>query len=306
MGRVAAAPGATTTRGRRSLAPARSSRRAATRRPVYADLAQARAIDRLDAGAAAARPQRGGPGARAAAALRRRDGARCAGSRRRRTSRSGSAGTSSSPTRSSCSSGSSRTSGLRGARRPRALKGCGGRRHVETKGWAGEWFSGRVIAHARRAPATAGSGQGITPLAPTEAWVERRSSPTSRGTNQPIGINDQGAVADRDPHAGRRPAPVHRRAGDDRPAANCIPFIGPEHRRAAMTLGLAARDCGFGPGVLYYNMAADAPDVGRASSAFAIDFVRYLRFAAVREHHRRDAGALDRRRHRDAGATPAS
>ena len=79
-----------------------------------------------------------------------------------------------------------------------------------------------------------------------------------------------------DPHARGRPIPyINEQAAIV--GASFIPFVG-GIIASGMTLGFAARDCGFGPGVLYYNMGPTHL-TSVASSAFAIDFVRYLQFA---------------------------
>lgn len=156
----------------------------------------------------------------------------------------------------------------------RVLTGCGARRHVATAGWAGEWFAGAVTLTLGRTR-DGWEWTGISPLAPTEAWVEELE-PDEVATNQPITL----------PIKAPWPAGIRMRAGGLLPyigeqtailIASQLPFLGPGIA-GAMTLGLAARDCGFGPGVLYYNMAPTHL-TSVASSAFAIDFVRYLQFA---------------------------
>jgi hypothetical protein len=155
----------------------------------------------------------------------------------------------------------------------RVLTGCGARRHVATAGWAGEWFSGAVTLTLQRTR-DGWEWTGISPVAPTEAWVEELE-PDEVATNQPITL----------PIKAPWPAGIRMRAGGLLPyigeqagilAAAQIPFVG-WSIAGTITLALSARDCGFGPGVLYYNMAPTHL-TSVASSAFAIDFVRYAQF----------------------------
>jgi tetratricopeptide (TPR) repeat protein len=156
----------------------------------------------------------------------------------------------------------------------RALKGCGARRHVDTHGWVGEWFAGDVRFTVERTR-DGWEWTGISPLAPTDAWI-KQIVPDDPATNQPLSL----------PIKAPWPAGIRMRAGGLIPyigeqgaivAASFIPFIGWSIAQA-MTMGFASRDCGFGPGVLYYNMGPTHL-TSVASSAFAIDFVRYLQFA---------------------------
>jgi murein DD-endopeptidase MepM/ murein hydrolase activator NlpD len=155
----------------------------------------------------------------------------------------------------------------------RALAGCGRRRHLDTAGWTGEWFAGAVRFTVERTR-DGWEWTGISPFAPTEAWV-KQLEPDERATNQPLSL----------PIKAPWPAGIRMRAGGLLPyigeqaaivAASFIPFVGWSIAQG-MTYGFAARDCGFGPGVLYYNMAPTHL-TSVASSAFAIDFVRYLQF----------------------------
>jgi len=239
----------------------------------YADMAK-RAVTRLEAGAGVARPSAEDLARELAAALRRRDG---------RALRA-----LASPTHFAVGLGGHfhfadpvelldrlepdlESSEVRVD--ARVLTGCGARRHVATAGWAGEWFSGSVNLTLARTR-DGWEWTGITPLAPTEAWVEELE-PDEIATNQPITLNLKAPW----------PAGIRMRAGGLLPYINeqvtiltaaKIPFLGPSIA-GTITLALAARDCGFGPGVLYYNMAPTHL-TSVASSAFAIDFVRYLQF----------------------------
>jgi len=240
----------------------------------YADMAK-RAIARLEAGAAVARPSAEDLARELATALRRRDG---------RALRA-----LASPTHFAVGLGGhfhfADPVGMLDRFEPdlqssevrvdgRVLTGCGARRHLATAGWAGEWFAGAVTLTLGRTR-DGWEWTGISPLAPTEAWVEELE-PDEIATNQPITL----------PIKAPWPAGIRMRAGGLLPyiseQANIltvahIPFLGPSIA-GAITLALAARDCGFGPGVLYYNMAPTHL-TSVASSAFAIDFVRYLQFA---------------------------
>jgi hypothetical protein len=157
---------------------------------------------------------------------------------------------------------------------PRALKGCGGRWHLDTHGWVGESFAGTVRFTVERTR-DGWEWTGISPLAPTDAWFND-IVPDDPATNQPLSL----------PIKAPWPAGIRMRAGGLIPyineqaaivGASFIPFVG-GIIASGMTLGFAARDCGFGPGVLYYNMGPTHL-TSVASSAFAIDFVRYLQFA---------------------------
>lgn len=156
---------------------------------------------------------------------------------------------------------------------PRALAGCGGRRHLETKGWAGEWFSGATTLTLGRTR-DGWEWTGISPLAPTEAWL-KHMEPDELATNQPLSL----------PIKAPWPSGIRMQAGGLRRyiaeqagivAVTFIPFWG-WGIAATITGALSARPCGFGPGVLYYNMGpTHLPSV--EMSSFAIDFVRYLQF----------------------------
>ena len=240
----------------------------------YADLAK-RATTRLDAGAGVARPTAEALAHELATALRRRDG---------RSLRA-----LASPTHFAVGLGGHfhfadpaemldrvepdlRASEVRVD--ARALTGCGARRHVATAGWAGEWFVGAVTLTLQRTR-DGWEWTGITPHAPTEAWI-KQLEPDVVATNQPITL----------PIKAPWPAGIRMRAGGLLPyigeqagilIAAQIPFIG-WSIAGTITLALSARDCGFGPGVLYYNMAPTHL-TSVAGSAFAIDFIRYAQFA---------------------------
>jgi hypothetical protein len=155
----------------------------------------------------------------------------------------------------------------------RTLSGGGLRRRLTTQGWAGEWFSGTVVLTLQRTR-DGWEWTGISPLAPTEAWIDRLE-PDEIATNQPLSL----------PIKAPWPAGVRMRAG------GLLPFIREQHDihvaaqiplfgwsiAGTITFALSARDCGFGPGVLYYNMGPTHL-TSVASSAFAIDFVRYAQF----------------------------
>jgi hypothetical protein len=239
----------------------------------YADMSK-RATDRLDAGGAVARPTAEDLGRELAGALRRRDG---------RALRD-----LASPTHFAVGLGGHfhfadpgemlgrveqdlKASEVRTD--ARALTGCGARRHLTTAGWTGEWFSGTVILTVQRTR-DGWEWTGISPLAPTEAWI-KELEPDEVATNQPLSL----------PIKAPWPAGIRLRAGGLIPfineqasilAAAHIPLIG-WSIAATITFALSSRDCGFGPGVLYYNMAPTHL-TSVANSAFAIDFVRYAQF----------------------------
>jgi hypothetical protein len=156
----------------------------------------------------------------------------------------------------------------------RALAGCGPRLYFDSDGWAGESFAGRVRFTVERTR-DGWEWTGISPLAPPDAWL-KDIVPDEIATNQPLSI----------PIKAPWPAGIRMRAGGLWAYIGeqawllhtmHIPFIGPP-MATAMLLGYAARDCGFGPGGLYYNMQTTHLDtVGQ--DGFAIDFVRYLQFA---------------------------
>jgi murein DD-endopeptidase MepM/ murein hydrolase activator NlpD len=156
----------------------------------------------------------------------------------------------------------------------RSLKGCGARWHLDSHGWAGEWFAGTVRFTVERTR-DGWEWTGISPFAPTDAWL-KDIVPENPATNQPLSL----------PIKAPWPAGIRMRAGGLIPyigeqaaivAASFIPFVG-WSIASTLTMAFSARDCGFGPGVLYYNMGPTHL-TSVASSAFAIDFVRYLQFA---------------------------
>ena len=239
----------------------------------YADMAK-RAVVRLEAGAGVARPSAEDLARELAAALRRRDG------RALRALVS--------PTHFAVGLGGhfhfADPVELLGRLEPdlqssevrvdaRVLTGCGARRHVATAGWAGEWFSGAVNLTLARTR-DGWESTGITPLAPTEAWVQELE-PDEIATNQPITLNikapwQTGCACG--PVACSRTSTSSSRSSRRRSS----PFSGRASPGPSRSRWPPA-DCGFGPGVLYYNMAPTHL-TSVASSAFAIDFVRYLQF----------------------------
>ena len=238
-----------------------------------ADLAQ-RALTRLDVGGAVARPSAEALAAELAGALRRRDGRAL-----RRLA---------SPSHFSVALGThfhfANPTEIIDRLEPdlfgstvrcdhRRLSGCGPRQWFDSDGWVGESFAGTVRFTVERTR-DGWEWTGISPLAPPDVWV-KDIVPDKIATNQPLSISIKAPW----------PAGIRMRAGGlwayigeqvSIVHTASIPLIGPP-MATVMTLGYAARDCGFGPGGLYYNMQTTHVDTVE-QDAFAIDFLRYLQF----------------------------
>lgn len=143
---------------------------------------------------------------------------------------------------------------------PTALFGGGEKRYLNTDGWAGDFFGGRVIMIFTRAGGGwEWSGVALTQL--PEKW-EGFFEPFERMENQPLSLSI------------KAPWP----AGTGMRAGGIIPFslqlaamlgLGPFAGAAMFFASL--NPCGFGPGGLYYNQ----PTTHTGDEAFAIDFCKF-------------------------------
>ncbi|MBA3286740.1 MAG: peptidoglycan DD-metalloendopeptidase family protein [Acidimicrobiia bacterium] len=152
-----------------------------------------------------------------------------------------------------------------------ALTGHGAKRYLETDGWQGQWLSGQVIMLITRShDGWEWTGVALTLL--TDPWAER-VDPGNKAPNQIVTL----------PLKAPWPAGIRMRAGglrnyilEQASIAVAAAFwpAGPFLALAA-TVALAARDCGFGPGVLYHDMW---PTHLNQQDRFAVDFIRYQQF----------------------------
>lgn len=152
-----------------------------------------------------------------------------------------------------------------------ALTGHGAKRYLVTEGWVGKWFSGQVsLLITRSHDGWEWSGVVLTLL--TDPWVEH-FDPGNSLPNQRVDL----------PLKAPWPAGIRMRAGGLRnyfveqgtiAVASALWPVGPFLALTA-TMALAARDCGFGPGVLYHDMN---PTHMSEQDRFAVDFVRYQQF----------------------------
>ena len=164
-----------------------------------------------------------------------------------------------------------------------ALTGHGAKRYLVTEGWSGKWFSGQVsVVITRSHDGWEWTGVVLTLL--TDPWVEHVDPGNSR-PNQRVDLQLKAPW----------PAGIRMRAGGLRnyfveqgtiAVASAVWPVGPFLALTA-TVALAARDCGFGPGVLYHDMN---PTHMSEQDRFAVDFVRYQQFVPY---------------HNIAGQTPA-
>ena len=145
---------------------------------------------------------------------------------------------------------------------PTASFGCGEKRYLNTDGWAGEFFAGRVVFILTRArEGWEWSGVALTQL--SEAW-ERFFEPFERQENQPLTLSIKAPW----------PAGTSFRAGGLIGFSVQMAIFGamgwPWGAIAMWTASL--NSCGFGPGGLYYNQ----PSTHLGAEAFAIDFCKFL------------------------------
>lgn len=155
---------------------------------------------------------------------------------------------------------------------PQAVFGCGSKRYLPTVGWRGEYFSGRVDFLLTR-HLGAWEWSGVVFHTPTKQWLTEWELEEK--------AHNQGTV--------RVPIKAPWPAGQDFRAGGLVNFIAESGAIAvsaavpffgwASALGMlaafAARDCGYGPGGLFYN---HWPTHLPPMNAFDVDFVRYQRF----------------------------
>jgi hypothetical protein len=154
-------------------------------------------------------------------------------------------------------------------RRMGRVVGTGRKRYLFTTGWRGSWFRGMVGFCFMRC----GRGwewTGLVVTGPAEPWL-KRWEPTEKRTNQPLPFPLLAPWPEgRRFTAGGLPGFVLESAAIT--AVAFIPFIGGAIA-AAMLLGFAVRDCGFGLRGFYYN---EGP-THSGNDAFSIDFTAYRR-----------------------------
>jgi tetratricopeptide (TPR) repeat protein len=159
-----------------------------------------------------------------------------------------------------------------------ALTGGGGKRYLHTLGWEGDSFRDPVTFQLTRS-SLGWEWSGIILGYLTEAWFSYLE-PVKKETNQPLAVSIKAPWPAGENFTAGGLLPYLAEQGSIVALAESLrwlPGIGGSLAATAMagiTLGLAGRDCGFGPGGFYYNFGR----THQGQNAFAIDFTRYQRF----------------------------
>lgn len=151
---------------------------------------------------------------------------------------------------------------------PDGLTGEGEKRYVTTTGWRGRWFSDEVVFLLTLEPVGwRWSGVITLPAGDGSGVVEPEEDPPQKGPEMRIAA--PWPKGERFEAGGLTPYLTRQAAI----AAAAVVFPFGTIAAAAMTMGFAARGCGFGPGGFYYGQGA----THKGMHHYAIDFTRYRR-----------------------------
>lgn len=170
---------------------------------------------------------------------------------------------------------------------PAALRGAGGKLYLETHGWQGELFTGRVLLIlTRNRDGYEWSGVALTePARKPSLWIPK-APPDREPPEEPPAPGGEPSGSAVTPASLNMKSPWPRgldfRAGGligffaqlaafEAIAASLAPF-GPAMYAALLETASLTSGCGFGPGGLYYGQPTT--HVGR--DTFAVDFSRFI------------------------------